>query len=166
MKSRNVFIVFLVAFLLQPIFANLIPLFGDNANFILCLTVITTVVVNDNYTGIMCGVIFTFLNDFFFGIYLGPGALSITVVIIVLLIVRHFVNVENIFISIMAMVTSTWLYNSVYWLVYFFIGSQYTYLTAIKTLPWQLLFNCVVGVIVYLVVIKKITKHRRDRYFR
>lgn len=116
--------------------------------------------------GILFGFIFGLLRDLVFGIYIGPGALALMVCGITVLIIREFINVENIFNQLFMMLLSTWLYASVYWGIYYVLESPYSYLYAMKTLPWQLLFNCVFAAVLYLVLIKRVIKHRRDRYFR
>lgn len=166
MKYWQGFVVYLAAFLLQPFLYNLIPGFGGNVNLILCLTVIMTFLYNDTMAGIFFGLIFGLLGDMVYGIYIGPGAFAVVTVGIAVLLLKRFANIENFFNGLITMLLSTWMYASVYWVVYYFIGSPYSYLYAMKSLPWQLLFNTVVGALLYLVLIKRVIKHRRDRYFK
>ncbi len=166
MKYWQGFILYLAAFFLQPFLLNLIPGPGGNINLLLCLTVVLTFVYDEQLPGILFGFIFGLLRDLVFGIYIGPGALALMVCGITVLIIREFINVENIFNQLFMMLLSTWLYASVYWGIYYVLESPYSYLYAMKTLPWQLLFNCVFAAVLYLVLIKRVIKHRRDRYFR
>ena len=166
MKYWQGFILYLAAFFLQPFLLNLIPGLGGNINLLLCLTVVLTFVYDEQLPGILFGFIFGLLRDLVFGIYIGPGALALMVCGITVLIIREFINVENIFNQLFMMLLSTWLYASVYWGIYYVLESPYSYLYAMKTLPWQLLFNCVFAAVLYLVLIKRVIKHRRDRDFR
>ena len=166
MKYWQGFILYFAAFLLQPFLYNLIPGFGGNVNLVLCLTVLMTFLYDETVIGIFYGLVFGLANDLFYGIYAGPGAFSLVIVGLVVLLLKRFANKENFFNALITMLLSTWMYASVYWLVYHFIGSPYSYLYAMKSLPWQLLFNTAVGAILYFILIKRVIKHRRDRYFR
>lgn len=166
MKYWQGFILYFAAFLLQPFLYNLIPGFGGNVNLVLCLTVVMTFLYDETVIGIFFGLVFGLANDLFYGIYAGPGAFSLVVAGLAVLLLKRFANKENFFNALITMLLSTWMYASVYWLVYHFIGSPYSYLYAMKSLPWQLLFNTAVGAILYFILIKRVIKHRRDRYFR
>lgn len=166
MRYFHGFILYLAAFFLQPFLQNLIPLLGNHLNLLLCLTVVLTFVYDERLTGIFFGFIFALLSDIVSGYYLGPAVLAVTCAGIVVLILREFTNIENIFNALFMMLLSTWLYATVYWGVYKLLGSPYSYVYAMKTLPLSLLFNCITAAVLYLVLIKKVIKHRRDRYFR
>lgn len=159
-------ILYLAAFILQPFLHNLIPGLGGNVNLILCLTVILTFLYDETVIGIFFGLVFGLAGDLFYGMYAGPGGFAFVAVGVAVLLLKRFANKENSFNALIMMLLSTWMYASVYWLVYYFIGSPYSYLYAMKSLPWQLLFNAVVAAILYFVLIKRVIKHRRDRYFR
>ena len=166
MRYFHGFILYLAAFFLQPFLQNLIPPLGNHLNLLLCLTVVLTFVYDEKLTGIFFGFIFALLHDIVFGYYLGPAVLAVTAAGIAVLILREFTNIENIFNALFMMLFSTWLYATVYWGVYRILGSPYSYVYAMKTLPFTLLFNCIAAAVLYLVLIKKVIKHRRDRYFR
>ena len=101
-----------------------------------------------------------------YGMYVGPGVLSLMVIGIGVLVLREFFNIENFFNALMTALLSTWLYVTVYWGVYVVLGSPYSYLYAMKSVPLQLLFNSAACMILYFILIKRVIKHRRDRYFR
>ena len=166
MKYRVGFLLYLAAFFLQPFLQNLIPFFGGHVNLILCLTIILTFLYDETMPGIFFGLIFGVLYDMVYGMYVGPGVLSLMVVGIVILLLREFANIENYFNALITVLFSTWLYASVYWGVYMVLGSPYSYVYAMKSLPWQLLFNSIVCTAMYFVLIKRVIKHRRDRYFK
>ena len=166
MKYRQGFLLYIAAFFLKPFLQDLIPAFGNNVNLLLCLTVVLTFLYDETLPGILCGFGFGLLHDIVFGIYIGPGVTALVVTGIAVLVLREFVNIENFFNALIAMLFSTWLYTSVYWGIYFVLGSPYSYGYAMKTVPWQLLFNCLVAAVLYLPLIKRVKKHRRDRYFK
>ena len=121
---------------------------------------------DETLPGILCGFIFGALHDIVYGVYLGPGVAALMVTGVVVLVLREFVNIENFFNAVFTMLFSTWLFTSVYWGIYAVMGSPYTYGYVMKTIPLQLLFNSLVAAAVYLLLIKRVMKHRRDRYFR
>ncbi len=166
MKYWQGFILYLAAFFLQPFLQNLIPGFGGNLNLILCLTVVLTFVYEEKLTGIFFGFIFGLLHDLIFGIYLGPGTLALLICGIGVLVLREFANIKNFLNALFVILVSTWLYASVYWGVYSVLGSPYSYLYAMKSLPLPLLFNSIVSAVMYFILIKRVVRHRRDRYFR
>lgn len=166
MKYRTGFLIFLAAFFLQPFLQNLIPVLGGNINLLLCVTVVFTFLYDDNLCGIFFGFIFGLFYDLVYGMYAGPGVLALMVTGIAVLILREFANIENFFNALAAMLLSTWLYASVYWGIYTVLGSPYSYVYAMKSLPLPLLFNSLTAMALYFVLIKKVIKHRRDRYFR
>lgn len=168
MKSWKGLVLYIGAFFLQPFLFNLLPVAGVTPNLILILTVMITFLYDDEseLLGIVLGVIFALLNDVAFGLYIGPGAIAILVSGLMVFFLKGFTNKENIINAILTIVISTWVYASVYWLVYIPLGSTYSYIYAMKSIPWQLLYNVIVAIILYLILIKKVIKHRRDRYFR
>lgn len=165
MKNWQMFILYLAAFLLQPFLYNLIPVLGGNVNLLLCMTVIFTLLYEDTQ-GIFFGAVFGLLYDLFFGMYAGPGVLSLVLCGVVVLILREYINIENFFSGILTALFSTWLYASLYWCIYHFLGSPYSYGYAMKWLPLSLLFNGIFAAVLYFILIKRVIKHRRDRYFR
>ena len=166
MKYWQAFLLYLAAFFLQPFLQNLIPILGNQVNLLLCLTVVLTFVYDDILAGILFGFFFGVFSDMVSGIFLGPGVLALSITGIVVLILREFINIENIFNALFVILFSTWLHASIYWGIYYILESPYSYFYAMKSLPLQLLFNCIVGIGLYLILMKRVKKHKRDRYFR
>lgn len=165
MKRWQGFLIYLAGFLIQPFLYNLAPGLKIVPNLILCFTVVLTLLYDD-MNGLFFGTVFGLLIDICYGLYVGPGAFAIALIGIGTLILKEFINVENIIVLIIVSIISTWAYLSIYWLIYFIVGSPYGYGSAMAVFPWQGLFNLVVMVIMYMIFIKKVIKHRRDRYFR
>lgn len=166
MKYRYAFLFYLAAFFIRPVLWGLFPLIGDHMDLVLCLTVVFTFIYDDVLPGLFFGPIFALLQDVLYGEYIGPSALSLSVVVILVLIVREYVNTENILNAVLALLFSTWLFASLYWSVYYLAGSPYTYAFAMKILPLRLLFNTAAGTVLYLILIRSVVRHRKDRYFR
>lgn len=166
MTYKQGLILYLAAFLLQPFLYFLIPGLGGNLNLILCLTVVLSYLFDETLPGLFFGAVFGLMTDMFYGLYIGPGTLALVLTGITVFGLRRVTNIENVFNALFVMLFSTWLYASLYWVIYYFIGSPYSYFYALKSLPLMMLFNCIVAVGLYFVLIKRVIKHRRDRYFR
>lgn len=167
MKLWKEVILYIGAFFLQPFLYHLLPGEGISPNLILVLTVMLTFLYDDDYYAIGLGTIFSLMIDLCYGIYIGPAGVAILVVGVVVFFIKGFVNKENIVNGGIVILLSTWIYGSFYWLVYVMSGNHsYSYFYAMKSLPLQLLYNLIVALIMYMILIKKVTKHRKDRYFR
>ena len=165
-KHRHVFLIFLAAFLLQPFLQNLIPVLGNHVNFILCLTVMMVFVYPEPGQGIFFGSVFALLGDLFYGQYTGAGALAMVLTGISVYGLKYFAHIENFINAIVFMVGATVLYASIYWGIYAAIDSTYTFGYALKSTLPQAAGNAVVGLGVYYAFIRRVIKHRRDRYYR
>lgn len=166
MKHRQVFLVYLAAFFLQPFLQNLIPFFGNNVNLILCLTVMLVFVHENPGQGIFFGSVFALLWDMFYGLYAGPSAVAMVICGMAVYLLRYFTHIENFLNAALFLVGGTFLFGSVYWCVYAAIGTTYSYFYAIGTLWPQFICNVIVGLGVYFVLIENVKKQRRDRYYR
>ena len=166
MRYSRALILYVAALFLQPFLYNLFPGFGGQVNLFLCLGVVLTFVYDETLPGILFGCIFGLIEDAFFGMYVGPGALCLVTAGLAVMLVKNFTNKENFFNVVVLLPFSTWLYASLYWCIYAALGSPYSYVYAMKTLPLPMVLNLVVGSVLYLVLIKRVIKHRRDRYFK
>ncbi len=165
-KHRHVFLIYLAAFLLQPFLQNLIPVIGNNINLILCLTVIFVFVYESPGQGVFFGSVFAMMNDLFYGQYTGPGALAMVLTGIAVYGLKYFAHIENFLNAIVFMIGATFVFATIYWGIYAAIDSSYTYGYAMSSILPQLVLNSAVGLGVYLVLIRRVIKHRRDRYYR
>lgn len=165
-KHGHVFLIYLAAFFLQPFLQNLIPVLGNNVNLILCLTVMFVFVYEDPGQGIFFGSIFALLTDMFYGQYTGPAALAMVLTGIAVYGLKYFAHIENFVNAIVFMAGATLVYASVYWGIYAAIGSAYSYGYAVSSILPQIVVNAIVGLGVYFVLIRRVIKHRRDRYYR
>ncbi|MGF6376123.1 rod shape-determining protein MreD [Clostridiales Family XIII bacterium PM5-7] len=166
MKYGKAFLLYLAMFFLQMILKHAVPIVGEHINLLLCLTVVMSFLYDDRFPGIAFGLIFGLASDALYGLYAGPGTVALVLTGIAVYVLKDYVNIGHFLIVPVVSVFSTWLFTSIYWVIYFFIGSPYTYLFAIKTLPLQLLFDLVAIAIMFLIMEKRKEKHRRDRYFR
>ena len=97
---------------------------------------------------------------------LGPTALALLTTSAVILIVREFANIENIVNLWIVSVLSLFIYYLVGWGLFRLGGNPKGFIYVLKMLPWTGLYSMAVITAVYLVLIRKVAKHRKDRYFR
>lgn len=166
MKYGQAFLLFCGAFILQPFINKVSIQLGAAPNLLLSLTVVMVFLYKDKYFGIIFGILFGLLYDICYGQYIGTGSLGIIVAIIFVLTVRDFVNIENLLSIIIITAFSTLLYSTAYWIIMRMTGSVYGYLKVLEFQPWYIGFNVIVAVAIYLILIKKIIRYRKDRYFR
>jgi len=166
MKHGQAFFVYLAAFFLQPFLQNLIPFFGENVNLILCLTVMLVFVCEKPGQGIFFGCVFSLLWDMFYGLYTGPSAVAMLICGVAVYLLKYFTHIENFLNAVLFMLGSTLLFGSLYWCVYAAIGTTYSYFYAMGTLLPQFVCNTIVGLGVYFVLIERVKRQRRDRYYR
>ncbi|MDD4377641.1 MAG: rod shape-determining protein MreD [Eubacteriales bacterium] len=166
MKYWHSLLMYFGAFLLQPVLYSFAPQLGITPNLILCLTVVLVLLYDDNYYGIFNGAIFGLLSDVCYGQYFGINSLAFVIIAIIVLFLREFANVENVFTAVITGAVSTWLHVSIVWLIMKLAGSPYDYMMAIEILPLSIIFNEVIIVILYFILIKRVIKFRRDRYFK
>ncbi|MEG2011874.1 MAG: rod shape-determining protein MreD [Anaerovoracaceae bacterium] len=166
MKQWKAVIVYLGAFILQPFLYSLVPEFGITPNLLLCVTVSFVLLIDDSTFAIFYGVVFALFYDICYGQYIGVNGISMVIVALILFFLREFTNVENILPAMLSGVVTTWLYNSIFWVIMHFAGSPYEYMAMLRQLPWQMLFNVIVIMIIYFILIKRVIRYRRDRYFK
>jgi hypothetical protein len=158
-------IAFLAAFILQQFLQQLFPGIYTVPNLILCLAAVMTYIYDDNIRWMALGVGFALVMDITYGLFVGVGMLTMLIVEVGILIFKYYFNSENMLNSIVLAVLTTWVYATVYWLISTIAGSSYSYLYVMKSIPLEVVFNAVAFMIIYLIMIRKVTPHRTDRFF-
>lgn len=166
MRYRYAIPAFAVAFFLQGTLLNLIAVFDMTPNLLLCLVTAISFLYDGSYSGVVLGVAFGLLTDFCYGQYAGPAALCCLLVGAGVLLFREILNRENFVTILLVTAGSTVLYNSLYWLLYYLMGSTYTFMYMLRHLPMMILYNMLVVGILYFILIGHVTRYRRDRYYR
>lgn len=166
MKYWKAAAAFLVAFLIQTSLLNIINIKGYTPNLLLCLVVVFSFLYEDGLYGIIFGAAFGLLYDICFSSVLGPTALALVATAVVILIVREFANIENIVNMWIVAAVSLVIFYFVSWVLFHIGGNPEGFIYVLKRLPWTGLYSVAVITAIYLVLIRKVTKHRKDRYFR
>lgn len=166
MRYWKVGAAFTAAFIVQTSLLNVISIKGYTPNLLLCLVVVCTFLYEDGRYGIIFGAAFGLLYDVCFSSVLGPTALALLATSAVILLVRESANIENIVNLWIVSAVSLVIFYLVSWGMFRIAGNPESFVYVLKRLPWTGLYSLAVITGIYLVLIRKVTKHRKDRYFR
>ena len=166
MSYRKAGILFLVAFLIQTSFLNLVIIKGYTPHLLLCLVVVLSFLYENQLYGVVFGAIFGVLYDICFSSCVGPMGISLVVVGIVILVLGEYTNIESILNMWIISTLSIFLYYVLNWGLFHLAGNPIGFLYILKKLPGEYIYSFAVITILYFILIRKAAKHRVDRYFR
>ncbi|MCI8349427.1 MAG: rod shape-determining protein MreD [Firmicutes bacterium] len=166
MKYWKAGIIFLIAFLIQPSLLNMINIAGYTPNLLLCLVVIFSFIYEDEMYGVVYGAAFGVLYDVCYSQVIGPTPIALTVVAICIILAREYANIENIINMWIVSIISFIAYYLMNWGLHRIAGNPIGIVYVFGKVPWIILYSMVVITIIYLILIRKVVKHHRDRYFR
>ena len=166
MKYWKVGLLFLIAFVIQPSLLNVISIKGYTPNLILSLVILFSFLYEQEMYGVIYGAVFGLLYDIMYSDVVGPTPIALVLVAIGILIVREYTNIENIINLWLVSVGSIILYYFANWGLYHLAGNPIGFRFVLNALPWIGLYSLAVITILYFILIRKINKHHRDRYFK
>ena len=166
MKYWKAGIIFLIAFLIQPSLLHMINIAGYTPNLLLCLVVIFSFIYEDEMYGVVYGAAFGVLYDVCYSQVIGPTPIALTVVAICIILAREYANIENIINMWIVSIISFIAYYLMNWGLHRIAGNPIGIVYVFGKVPWIILYSMVVITIIYLILIRKVVKHHRDRYFR
>jgi len=166
MRYLKIGAVFLIAFLIQPSLLNVINIQGYTPNLILCMTILYTFLYEDDMYGVVYGAIFGVLYDIMFSNVVGPMPISLVLVAIGIVFIREFTNIENIINMWAVSVVSLLAYYFMNWGLHHLAGNPVGLGVVFARVPWVALYSLVVITVMYLILIKRVIRHHRDRYVR
>ena len=159
-------LIFLIAFLIQPSLLNMINIGGYTPNLLLCLVVIFSFIYEEEMYGIVFGSFFGVLYDVCYSDVIGPAPIAFLVVAVGIMMAREYVNIENIFNMWIVSILSFCTYYLINWGLHRIAGNPIGIIYVFGKVPWIIFFSMVVITIIYLILIRKAVRYRRDRYFR
>ena len=159
-------VIFLIAFLIQPSFLNLINIAGYTPNLLLCLTVIFTFLYDGEYYGPVFGTVLGLAYDICYSYVIGPTAITLLIVSALVLLLRSFANVENIISMWVVSVLAFLSYYLINWGLFKIAGSPAGLLYVLSYSIWVICYSMVVITVMYLFMIKKTERYHKDRYFK
>ena len=155
---------FLLAFILQTTVLKHIAVFGYSPNLVLCMVVVCSFLY-DEKIGLVYGIVFGLLLDFTANIYVGPSAIAFILVYLFVIAIRKIFNHEHLLPELLLAGVSTPLYLFVMWFLYLIGGSPVSIIVVLKALPVLLIYNGIVIVLLHLLLVKGVIKHRKDTGF-
>ncbi len=166
MSYRKAGIMFLIAFLIQTSFLNLVIIKGYTPHLLLCLVVVLSFLYENQMYGVVFGAIFGVLYDICFSSYVGPMGISLVVAGIVILVLREYTNIESVLNMWLVSTISIFLYYVLNWGLLHLAGNPIGFMYILKKLPGEYIYSFAVITILYFILIRKAAKYRKDRYFR
>ena len=166
MKYWQVGLLYLAAFLIQPSLLNVINIGGYTPNLILCLTILSTFLYEEEIYGVIFGAVFGILNDIMYSNVVGPMPISLILVALGIIIVREYTNIENIINMWAVSIVSILAFYFLNWGLHHIAGNPVGFRFVFNSVPWIALYSLAVITILYWILIRKLARHRRDRYIR
>ena len=166
MKSWKAGIFFLIAFFIQCSFLNVISIAGYTPNLLLCLVIVFSFLYEEQIYGLLYGVLFGVFYDICFADVVGPTPIALVLVALVIFVLREYANIENIVNMWVTSLLSIIFYYALNWALQHLAGNPIGLLYVLKTLPWITLYALSLMTVLYLILLRKMTRHRKDRYFR
>ena len=166
MKSWKAGIFFLIAFFIQCSFLNVISIAGYTPNLLLCLVIVFSFLYEEQIYGLLYGVLFGVFYDICFADVVGPTTIALVLVALVIFVLREYANIENIVNMWVTSLLSILFYYALNWGLQHLAGNPIGLLYVLKTLPWITLYALSLMTVLYLILLRKMTRHRKDRYFR
>lgn len=165
MKIRIAAAAFAVAFLIQGTVLNGFAFFGVTPNLVLCLLIAFTFFY-ENESAIYLALIFGLISDICFSNIIGVSSLGYLIVGFLTVKLRPILNKENILASIIFGTLGTLTFNLFYWVSTNANGNQFNFTYILKLQPLYVLYNLIVMVFIYFILINRVVRHRSDRYYR
>ena len=166
MKSWKAGIFFLIAFFIQCSFLNVISIAGYTPNLLLCLVIVFSFLYEEQIYGLLYGVLFGVFYDICFADVVGPTPIALVLVALVIFVLREYANIENIVNMWVTSLLSILFYYALNWGLQHLAGNPIGLLYELKTLPRITLYALSLMTVLYLILLRKMTRHRKDRYFR
>jgi len=166
MKYWKAGVAFLAAFLTQTSLLNGISIAGYTPNLLLCLVIVFSFLYEEDMYGVVYGAVFGVLYDICYNYVVGPTPIALVLVAIFILLVREYANIENIVnlwgVSVVSLVG----YYLINWGLCRIGGNPIGIVYVLRDLPGIGIYSLVVVTVIYFILIRKVVKHRKDRYFR
>ena len=165
MKYWKAGLLFLAVFFAQTSLLNLISIAGYTPNLILCMVVVLSFLYENEMYGVVFGAVFGLLYDICYSSVIGATAISLVLVAILILVLREYANIENIVNMWVVSAVSIALYYGINWGLFHISGNPIGIVYVIKHLQVVFLYSLAVVTLIYLILIRKSVRYRRDRYF-
>lgn len=166
MKYWKSALIFLAAFLMQTNILNFIAIKSYTPNTLLISVIIFSYFFRNEYHGLMYGTIFGALYDMSFSQVIGPTALSLALVAILIYFFSISMNDESYLnISIISIISIVIFYIS-RWGLLRLAGNPRGVVTAFYEVAFSCIYTFIVVIIIFTVILRKRHKNIKSRYYR
>lgn len=169
MKYRYQWFIAIGLLICEIFFNGLLSFYPAVPNLVISLALVGVFASDLPERWIIIGVVFGLVKDFSLGMILGPTALSALIAMAILLALKIYINSESYIGCFVAAILGSWMFTTIYWLIYYFIGVPYTYIYAMKFFAYQLPLQIILFLIAFKFLRKKRVEIKRDakyRYYR
>jgi len=163
MKYRYGFIAFFIAFILQSTILHNIALFGIAPNLILVLVIVFSFLF-DELHGIIFGILFGLLQDVFFSDIVGISSACYFLIALAITEAKRFLYRDNILSVVFISAGGTLVYNLMYWTISRVFGGIHQFLFMLAKQPISIIYNMVLILILYWIIVRKVIKYRGFKY--
>ena len=163
LKYRYMIPLYIAAFLLQTAVLPQLALPVCTPNLLLCLLIMTSF-WEEGYMGAVLGIASGIVQDMCFGHMIGIAALCYYAVALGVMAVRHFLFRSSLLSSLLVVLLSTAAYSFLYWGISVIMGSSYRLFYMAETLPFLLLYNGAVSMVLYFIFRSRARRYPEDWY--
>lgn len=165
MKYKTGFLFFLLGLIFESTILPRFSIFGITANVLLCFVILFSYLY-DKPIGLIFGTIFTLMRDVLVEPVVGIGALNIFALALLIQLLRVYFNKENLITVLIFSVGGTIIYNLGYWLLLMLAGFNFGILFILEKLPIMIILNVITVVVLYFILIGRITRYRSDEKYQ
>jgi rod shape-determining protein MreD len=163
LKYRHSFFLLLLAFILQTTIMNHFNINGVTPNLILSYIVILTFLFG-GYDGIIFGILFGLVLDIGLSPIIGISALCNLVAALFCLEMRRYLYKDNMLSIVIVSVLSTICYALIFWGTTSLFGIHFDFSHLLKMQGIAIVYNGIVGIILYVIISRRNRKRRRNKY--
>lgn len=156
---------FLVAFLIQGSLLNLFSIAGHTPNLLLCLVIMLSFLYEDELYGLVFGAAFGIIYDVCYSVVIGPTPIALLIIAILVIGMRYYANVENTISMFVVSAIACILYYIINWGLYSIAGSPIGLGNVLISSAITIVYSLLVNYVIYKLLIKRVVKHHKDRYF-
>lgn len=167
MRYRVIVPVFAAAFVLQPFLNSLLPWNSApelivSAGLMLCFFYSP----EDALPAVVTASALELLHDLAIDQYAGASVVAFVAAAAFVLLVKQFINIENALMTAGVYLGAIIIEYVAIWILYRLAGSPYGFIYAMSKIPASVIGDFLFGMILYFIFVRRLIKHRRDRYFR
>ncbi len=156
---------FLIAYIIQCTLLNIAAIEGYTPNLLLVCAIVITFLYDEKPYGLVLGAAFGLLYDIGYGLVTGPTALSLVLVCLLVMAMRHSANIENIINMLITGICSIVVYYVTYWMFICITGIRPSLMHSVFTMLFAGVYTLLVLLVVYMILRKKIVKRRKSSHF-